>query len=75
VSVENIESHKSNLIEDYDKIVGLPQAWYAKNGWAVTANLAIERWAMQLVGGFNEERFSGGDNEFCVKANSLGINL
>lgn len=61
--------------EIFDVICGLPQERYVKRGYAVTANLFVPKSAFDEIGLFNEERFSGGDSEFCRRATSQGWNL
>jgi len=65
-------SNKPNSSEIYDSIFGLPQEKYVKNGWAITANLSFPKRCFDEVGGFNQKRLSGGDNEFCIKARKAG---
>lgn len=59
----------------YDLALGIPQARYVTNGYAVTANLFIPRAVFDRVGLFDEQRFSGGDAEFCRRAGKAGIPL
>jgi len=57
----------------YDLALGIPQARYVQNGYAVTANLFVPRSVFDRVGLFDEQRFSGGDAEFCRRAGKAGI--
>lgn len=75
VTVRKFEPGKPNAMEVYDMAMGLPQARYTRRGYAVTANLAIPRSAFERVGGFDDQRFSGGDAEFCQRAGAAGIAL
>lgn len=61
--------------ELYDIAIGLPQQRYVSRGCAVTANLAIPRPVFDEVGVFDDERFSGGDADFCQRALQAGFNL
>lgn len=61
--------------ELYDMAVGLPQKRYVSRGYAVTANLAIPRAVFDVVGAFDDSRFSGGDADFCQRAIKAGFNL
>ncbi|WP_231757163.1 glycosyltransferase family 2 protein [Microbulbifer elongatus] len=54
--------------EIYDLVKGVPQSKYVKQGYAATANLAFSRSLFDMVGGFDECRYSGGDAEFCRRA-------
>ena len=64
-----------NRYEQYDLVKGIPQAWYVKRGYAVTANLALPASLFLQLGGFNEGRFSGGDAELTRRCVALGIPL
>ncbi|MDM7931801.1 glycosyltransferase [Tabrizicola sp.] len=58
--------------ELYDRIHGLQQETYAGKGWGVTANLVVRRAAFDLVGPFDEDRFSGGDRDWNLRAQEMG---
>jgi glycosyltransferase involved in cell wall biosynthesis len=75
VKVVKFESDTPNKVETYDIALGLPQALYVKNGYAVTANLAVPRSIFDDVGDFDSTRFSGGDAEFCRRATAMGHKL
>ena len=57
----------------YDRVRGIPQARYVARGYAATANLAVPRAAFDAVGGFEPDRFSGGDAVFCRAAGRAGF--
>ena len=59
----------------YDMAMGLPVADYVRRGYGVTANLAMPRELIERMGGFDEQRFSGGDAAFCRLAVSRGARL
>jgi glycosyltransferase involved in cell wall biosynthesis len=75
VKVVKFEKETPNKVETYDIALGLPQARYVKNGYAVTANLAVPRSIFEDVGNFDSTRFSGGDAEFCRRATAKGYKL
>lgn len=64
-----------NWAESYDIIFGTNPKRAFKNGTAPTANLLVHRCVLEDVGLFDSLRFSGGDSEFCKRANSHGYNL
>jgi hypothetical protein len=57
----------------YDAVFNLRQEHYAQRGYAVTANLAVERSLFEEVGLFREDVFSGEDKEWNRRATALGI--
>jgi GT2 family glycosyltransferase len=75
IEVARLEAGKQSLVELYDMALGLSQASYTRNGYAVTANLAIPRVVFDRVGPFDKTRFSGGDKEFCLRARAAGYEL
>ncbi len=75
VTVKRFHNGKPNPIEVYDMAMGLPQARYVRRGYAVTANLSIPRQVFDTIGTFDEQRFSGGDAEFCQRAAVEGFPL
>jgi hypothetical protein len=56
----------------YDAVFNLRQEHYAQRGYAVTANLAVERSLFEEVGLFREEVFSGEDKEWNRRATQSG---
>jgi len=72
VSMEPRDWSKMTTSEVFDVIMGLPQERYVRRGYAVTANLFIPAAAFNEIGLFDEQRFSGGDAEFCRRATSHG---
>lgn len=75
VTVKRFQPGKPNQVEVYDMAMGLPQDRYTQRGFAVTANLSIPRSAFERIGHFDEQRFSGGDMDFCLRAKKAGIPL
>ncbi len=59
----------------FDTVRGIPQAEFITRGYAATANLACARPLFDRIGGFAEDRLSGGDAEFCRRAGRQGIGL
>ena len=57
-----------NRWEIYDLVRGIPQAWYVKRGYAATANLVASAALTRKLEGFDGNRQSGGDAEFCRRA-------
>jgi len=66
---------RPNIYEIYDMVRGIPQERYISRGYAATANLAVPKSVFDEVGGFDEERFSGGDAEFCRRAGMRGYSI
>ncbi|HMS94165.1 MAG TPA: glycosyltransferase [Tabrizicola sp.] len=61
--------------ELFDRVFSFDQKHFLRNGWAVTANLVVRRAAFDLVGPFDEDRFSGGDRTWNMRATQLGCDL
>ena len=61
-----------NAFAAYDLVRGIPQAAYVRRGYAATANLAVPATIFRALGGFDARRFSGGDAEFCRRADAAG---
>lgn len=59
----------------FDTVRGIPQGDFISRGYAATANLACTRRLFDQIGGFAEDRLSGGDAEFCRRAVRQGIKL
>lgn len=59
----------------YDYVKGIPQQEYVRRGYAATANLFVSRAVYDRVGGFDIQRFSGGDADFCRRALACGAQL
>lgn len=69
------DSYAPNTQELFDMVLGLPQKRYVTKGYAITANLAVPKVVFDEVGLFDEERFSGGDADFCQRALKAGFKL
>lgn len=66
---------KNNSTSAYDHLFAFPQAQYCANGYAATANLFVKKSLFSMVGEFNEDLLSGGDEEWNLRATSLMIGL
>lgn len=55
---------------DYDEVRGIPQDRYAGRGYGACANLTVPHSVLDHAGGFDPERLSGGDAEFCRRADA-----
>ena len=75
VSMEPFDWRSTTRSEIFDVVMGLPQERYVRHGYAVTANLLVPALAFNEVGLFDENRFSGGDAEFCRRAITCGWEL
>ncbi|BBM03891.1 glycosyltransferase family 2 protein [Microbulbifer sp. GL-2] len=69
------ESQSPNIYEIYDLVKGIPQSYYVEQGYAATANLSFHKNLNDLLGGFDERSFSGGDVDFCRRAAALRAKL
>lgn len=68
-------SAKKSVWEIYDIVKGIPQERYVGRGYAATANLAVPKDVFDALSGFDSQRFSGGDAEFCRRASPRGYLL
>lgn len=75
ISVVPANPDAPTTYELYDMTLGLPQARYVRRGYGITANLFVPRVVIDRVGAFDENRFSGGDAEFCRRAVRRGVGL
>lgn len=66
------DAARPNPFEIYDIVRGIPQAAYVARGYAATANLAVPAELFRSLGGFESDRFSGGDAVFCRRARAAG---
>jgi glycosyltransferase involved in cell wall biosynthesis len=64
--------HRLTALEAYDMATGLPQASLARDQIGVTANLASRKDKFLEIGGFEGDRFSGGDIDFCQRIAASG---
>lgn len=63
------------LAARYDMALGFPQERYVANGYGVTANLAVSRELFEREDGFDSNRLSGGDADFCRRAGQRGASV
>jgi GT2 family glycosyltransferase len=73
--VRMVAGEPPNACEIYDRIRGIPQERYVRQGYATTANLIVPRGVFDAVGGFDATRFSGGDADFCRRAGRAGHSI
>ena len=65
-----------SFAEQYDQILGFDQERTVRRSiYCATANLFIPSNIFEQLGGFNEETMSGGDRDFCERANKEGIQI
>lgn len=57
----------------FDTVRGIPQAAFVRRGYGATANLALSHELFVQLGGFDPQRLSGGDAEFCRRAGRQGV--
>jgi GT2 family glycosyltransferase len=65
-----------NGIERFERLWRFGQEAWVAQGWAATANLAVEREAFDRIGGFDPGyRHIGEDVDFCLRAGRHGLAL
>jgi glycosyltransferase involved in cell wall biosynthesis len=65
-----------NAVERFESLWRFSQAAWVQQGWAATANLYVERFAFDAIGGFDPEyRHIGEDADFCLRAGRAGFAL
>ena len=65
-----------NGVERFEMLWRFSQEAWVAQGWAATANLAVERSAFEAVGGFDPAyRQIGEDVDFCLRARAGGLAL
>lgn len=57
----------------FDTVRGIPQAAFVQRGYGATANLGLSHALFGRLGGFDPQRLSGGDAEFCRRAGRQGV--
>ena len=63
----------ADLLEVY---FGMPQERYVRcGGYGITANLWVETSLLKALGGFDEQRKSGSDRDFCLRACQVGARV
>ena len=68
-------SEDASVWAKFDALTGIPQSHYAKKGYGATALLVVPRQVFVANGGFDEDYYSGGDAEFCFRAQRAGISF
>jgi glycosyltransferase involved in cell wall biosynthesis len=75
-AIAMMRSDETSVTEWYDSLLGLPQQWFAQSvGFGATANLGVTRACLDVVQGFDATLRSGGDQEFCDRAQRSGFHL
>ena len=69
------EDNNPNSIELYDILFALNQENYIIKNFAVTANLFTSKKVIENVGTFNENLFSSGDREWCLRVKEKLYNI
>lgn len=65
-----------NAVERFEALWRFGQEAWVQLGWAATANLGVERAALEAVGGFDPAyRHIGEDVDFCLRARAAGHGL
>jgi GT2 family glycosyltransferase len=65
-----------NAMERFESLWRFSQSAWVQQGWAATANLCVERFAFDAVGGFDPAyRHIGEDADFCLRAGRAGYAL
>jgi GT2 family glycosyltransferase len=74
--VEVTTSERPNLVERFELLSRFGQEHWVKQGWAATANLCVERPALEAIGGFDSNwRHVGEDVDLCIRAGRAGFAL
>jgi glycosyltransferase involved in cell wall biosynthesis len=74
--VELTTGEPPNAVERFERLWRFGQEHWVRDGWAATANLAVERRAFDRVGGFDPAyRHYGEDADFCLRARRAGLEL
>jgi len=69
------KSDDLSVAELYEKVYAFNQNKYAENGMGATANMITWRKNFEMVGYFNEDLMSGGDNEWGLRATKKGLTI
>lgn len=63
-------------LDHYEALVSFPVDDYVRYfHYGVTANLFVRRDLFELVGAFDDQKFSGGDRDWCQRASQAGASL
>jgi len=69
------EENNPNAIELFEYIFALNQENYIKDNFAATANIFTSKQVIENVGTFNEDFFSSGDREWCLRVKDKHYNI
>ena len=72
-AVTPVASSRPNAFEIHGLVRGIPQERYVERGYAATANLAVSADLYRKLGGFDRNRYSGGDADLCWRARDIGM--
>jgi glycosyltransferase involved in cell wall biosynthesis len=65
-----------NAVERFERTWRFAQEVFARQGWAATANLCVERSAFEAVGGLDPGyRHIAEDADFCIRASRAGYSI
>lgn len=70
-----ISPHGSKLAWILESTSAFSQKYNVSKGLSVTANLFIRKSCLEIIGGFNEKLFSGGDFEWNLRANKANLKI
>jgi hypothetical protein len=74
--VETTTSSRPNAVERLERAWRFAQEHWVEQGWAATANLAAERRALEVIGGFDPAYVHGAeDADLCLRAARAGFGL
>jgi len=74
--VTTVSGERPNAVERLEQRWRFAQEHWVREGWAATANLLVERAALDALGGFDPAyRHIGEDADLCVRARRAGFAL
>lgn len=72
----NVISTQENRFSKFDQAFAFPNEKYvSEENFGVTANLLVKKEVFDKVGEFNFQLMTGGDSEFCNRANRQGFKI
>jgi GT2 family glycosyltransferase len=74
--ITTVRGEPPNAVERLERRWRFAQEHWVREGWAATANLCVERAALDAIGGFDPAyRHIGEDADLCVRARRAGFAL
>ena len=74
--VTTVSGERPNAVERLEQRWRFSQEEWVQQGWAATANLMVERAALEALGGFDAAyRHAGEDPDLCLRARAAGFEL